>query len=561
MAIIYSYPKSLDVLASDLLLGTSTKIVAGKKKNITKNFSVGDLGLFIQDNYPQPIPNLDQVLFVGNTSILDANVGVLGLWDSASSNYITIGTTDQGITFNVPSIGQIFLVQNNNITFGNATIVNNLLSTSRLYNLPNQSGTIALTSDIPVVIVPTLQEVTDQGNTTTNNITVTDGIGLYVQINNAGSIQSENTLLNKRTAISANEGLLLATGNSSNPSFIKNDYVINDNTYLQVPNKIGGEYTIATTDDIPSITPSALTKVNDTNVTLTLGGTPATALLQGVSLTLGWTGTLADSRIASSSTWNAKQNAITLTTTGSSGPATLIANTLNIPQYAGGGSGVTPYYGAFIFDSATTLTASMNSNSTAPIQVVDTTGFFAPGYIKIGTEIIKYTGKTLTTFTGITRGAVGSNGATHPIGALVSQAQAALANTATQVKLDQTDLSNGVTLSGDGDVTIANAGIYNLQFSIQIENFSNAYQDTAVWFRVNGVDIPKSTSYMTSVQSHGGTPGIFIMTVNIFYSLNAGDVVSIMWASINGLTAISSVSPTVNIPQSPGIIFTVNRIG
>lgn len=43
-------------------------------------------------------------------------------------------------------------------------------------------------------------------------------------------------------------------------------------------------------------TPSALTKVDDTNVTLTLGGTPATALLQAVSLTLGWTGTLGGTR-------------------------------------------------------------------------------------------------------------------------------------------------------------------------------------------------------------------------------------------------------------------------
>jgi len=40
----------------------------------------------------------------------------------------------------------------------------------------------------------------------------------------------------------------------------------------------------------------ALTKVDDTNVTLTLGGTPATALLQAASITVGWTGTLAAGR-------------------------------------------------------------------------------------------------------------------------------------------------------------------------------------------------------------------------------------------------------------------------
>ena len=40
-----------------------------------------------------------------------------------------------------------------------------------------------------------------------------------------------------------------------------------------------------------------------------------------------------------------KQDAINLTTTGTSGPATLVGNTLNIPEYAGGGG----------FDPALTL--------------------------------------------------------------------------------------------------------------------------------------------------------------------------------------------------------------
>jgi hypothetical protein len=45
--------------------------------------------------------------------------------------------------------------------------------------------------------------------------------------------------------------------------------------------------------DVPG---SALTKTDDTNVTLTLGGSPNTALLAATSLTLGWTGTLAIGR-------------------------------------------------------------------------------------------------------------------------------------------------------------------------------------------------------------------------------------------------------------------------
>lgn len=45
-----------------------------------------------------------------------------------------------------------------------------------------------------------------------------------------------------------------------------------------------------------SVTPAALTKTDDTNVTLTLGGTPTTALLQATSMTLGWSGQLSVAR-------------------------------------------------------------------------------------------------------------------------------------------------------------------------------------------------------------------------------------------------------------------------
>ncbi len=44
------------------------------------------------------------------------------------------------------------------------------------------------------------------------------------------------------------------------------------------------------------ITGAALSKVDDTNVTLSLGGTPLTALLRAASITAGWTGTLSGAR-------------------------------------------------------------------------------------------------------------------------------------------------------------------------------------------------------------------------------------------------------------------------
>ncbi len=56
-------------------------------------------------------------------------------------------------------------------------------------------------------------------------------------------------------------------------------------TYANFSAQFGAPYTAA-----------ALTKTDDTNVTLTLGGTPATALLHAASITAGWTGTLSGTR-------------------------------------------------------------------------------------------------------------------------------------------------------------------------------------------------------------------------------------------------------------------------
>lgn len=93
----------------------------------------------------------------------------------------------------------------------------------------------------------------------------------------------------------------------------------------------------------PTITGNALTKTDDTNVTLTLGGSPSTALLNAASIAVGWTGTLADGRIASASTWNAKESALTFGT-GLSRTGNTITNTItNNNQLTNGAGYITGY--------------------------------------------------------------------------------------------------------------------------------------------------------------------------------------------------------------------------
>ena len=113
---------------------------------------------YMSDIPPGPIttPNLNDVLDAGNDSLQDAYVRTIGVWDSANTEYNSVEATNQGIKFSVTAIGDIFFAQDDVISFGagkKASIQNDLLTTPRIYQLPNAAGTIALTTDIPAAQV------------------------------------------------------------------------------------------------------------------------------------------------------------------------------------------------------------------------------------------------------------------------------------------------------------------------------------------------------------------------------------------------------------------------
>ena len=217
--------------------------------------------------------------------------------------------------------------------------------------------------------------------------------------------------------------------------------------------------------------------------------------------------------------------------------------------------------GAFYQDGYTTLTAAMTNVSTTPIQVVSTTGFINSGGLIIGSEIIKYTGITSTTFTGITRGAFGSSASSHNIGDYVGEAQT-LASSASTLPLTllQTTTSNGVALDATDKTKVVHsiAGIYNIQFSIQMLTFDNTIDNVAIWFRKNGTDIPYSAGIATVPAIHGGEPGTAIISWNLVETMNAGDYIQLLFASDTGNTVAATYPPGTSPvhPASPSIILT-----
>jgi len=153
----------------------------------------------------------------------------------------------------------------------------------------------------------------------------------------------------------------------------------------------------------------------------------------------------------------------------------------------------------------------------------------------------------------------------NPYGAFQDGTNQTAANTTTAypVTFDTTDFSNGVTLSNSSRLNVAQPGLYNLQFSIQIKNTTNSSQDIDFWFRKNGTDIAKSNSrFGISARKSSGDPSHVIVALNFFVSMAANDYLQIVWRTSDVAVTIETfaagTSPTR--PSVPSVIATMSFV-
>jgi hypothetical protein len=222
--------------------------------------------------------------------------------------------------------------------------------------------------------------------------------------------------------------------------------------------------------------------------------------------------------------------------------------------------------GAFSQDGFTTLTNAIpNSSSTATIVVGSTANFASAGTILIESELISYTGKTATSFTGITRSQYGSSGSSHAAGVYVTEAQAvASSTTALAIPYDTTDTSNEVALdpADNTKIVFAVAGYYNIQFSVQLINCTSSIDNTVFWFRKNTVDIPQTGGVVSVPSKHSGGIGAAIVSWNLVVEVNAGDNIQLMMHSNSGNTVAATYPPGTapTHPASPSVILTATFV-
>ena len=158
------------------------------------------------------IPTLDEVLSSGDSSLSDANVGNVGIWDSAGGYYVLIRRYNGGMEFKSPS-GTFFTSSLSEISFGDpsaAAILSNVsLTAPRTYSFPNASGTIALTSDIAITGV-TVSAPLDSSGGSTPNITTKMLTNKLIGRSTAGTGVMEEIAIGSGLSLSA--GTLSATG-------------------------------------------------------------------------------------------------------------------------------------------------------------------------------------------------------------------------------------------------------------------------------------------------------------------------------------------------------------
>jgi hypothetical protein len=149
-----------------------------------------------------------------------------------------------------------------------------------------------------------------------------------------------------------------------------------------------------------------------------------------------------------------------------------------------------------------------------------------------------------------------------PYGAFSSdQDQTTTANTATLMTLNTTDFANGVSIA-TSKITVATAGIYNLQFSTQFTNANSNVKDVYIWLRQNGVNIPGSTGFVSIPGSHGGTDGHSIIGWNYFLSMTAGQYIEIYWSVPDPDVSIQhlAASGTPTKPSTQSVVATMTFV-
>jgi hypothetical protein len=134
-----------------------------------------------------------------------------------------------------------------------------------------------------------------------------------------------------------------------------------------------------------------------------------------------------------------------------------------------------------------------------------------------------------------------------------------VANISRSMQLETTELSNGVSIVSGSRITVANAGAYNLQFSAQLEKTNNGVDIVYIWFKKNGVNVPRSNTSLDVSKQAGGS-GRLVAAWNYVDTFNAGDYIEIIWQAADTNMQLAYDAAAGNYPSIPSVIATLTQV-
>ena len=102
-------------------------------------------------------------------------------------------------------------------------------------------------------------------------------------------------------------------------------------------------------------------------------------------------------------------------------------------------------------------------------------------------------------------------------------------------------------------IYVTQGGIYNWQFSAQLDKTTGGVGLAYIWPRINGTDVPNSAS---RVRIQGNDAEI-VPAWNWVLPMEAGDYFELMWAVDDTSVQIQYFAPTAFAPATPSVILTV----
>ena len=142
---------------------------------------------------------------------------------------------------------------------------------------------------------------------------------------------------------------------------------------------------------------------------------------------------------------------------------------------------------------------------------------------------------------------------------------ALVANTAYPMKLNSTDstATSGFSIINDGlgnptIIKAANAGIYNIAFSVQIQRTSGGSSETVnIWLKRNGSNLAWTNTFV-NVQANAG---YLVAAWNFLVQLDANSEAQLMWSTSSTTIQLVTGAATGVHPETPSVILTVNKVG